>query len=102
MFAWVPVASLCTYTPIAEKIMSGQVHWVAWGVLAFFFALVTVMGFARFAESGGPVAAARMGPRTPLGTWITWFLLGGDVYTAYTVVRSALVLRLAHTASLLP
>ena len=28
-----------------------------------------------------------MGPRRPgFGTWVTWFLLGGDLYTAYTFI----------------
>ncbi|WP_395697626.1 monocarboxylate uptake permease MctP [Methylocella sp.] len=58
-------------------------------VFVFFFALVTVMGF---------VAAHWRRPRTlahldewglggrQFGTWITWFLVGGDFYTAYTVI----------------
>ncbi|MDB5653800.1 MAG: Na+/proline symporter, partial [Tardiphaga sp.] len=58
-------------------------------VFLFFFALVTVMGF---------VAARWKRPKTlasldewglggrQFGTWITWFLVGGDFYTAYTVI----------------
>ena len=40
--------------------------WTAWSVFAFFFALVTVLGFvaARW-KSSGPQPAARMGPRRP-------------------------------------
>jgi SSS family solute:Na+ symporter len=68
--------------------MSGTVHWTAWAVFAAFFALVTVLGFAaarwkradlnRLDEWG-------LGGRR-FGTLITWFLLGGDLYTAYTVI----------------
>ena len=61
---------------------------MALGVLVFFFVVVTVVGFAA-----APLAAAelthrrRVGPGRPqFGGWITWFLLGGDLYTAYTFV----------------
>src|SRR5947207_1041416 len=58
-------------------------------VCAFFFALVTVMGFVA-ARWGVPKTLASidewgLGGRQ-FGTWITWFLVGGDFYTAYTVI----------------
>ena len=71
--------------------MEGQINWVALGVFVFFFALVTVMGFwASRWQSGGAKKEAHLdewglGGRN-FGTWITWFLVGGDFYTAYTVI----------------
>src|SRR3954462_31853 len=69
--------------------MSGQVEWVALSIFLFFFALVTVMGFFAARWKSGPVGAHLdqwgLGGRQ-FGTWITWFLLGGDFYTAYTVI----------------
>ncbi len=68
--------------------MGSEVHWVAWGVFAFFFALVTVIGFFASRWKAGDMSQLHewgLGGRR-FGGWITWFLLGGDVYTAYTVV----------------
>ena len=68
--------------------MTGEVHWVAWIVFAFFFALVTVIGFFASRWKAGDMTQLHewgLGGRR-FGAWITWFLLGGDVYTAYTVV----------------
>ncbi|MEP6940346.1 MAG: sodium:solute symporter [Rudaea sp.] len=67
---------------------AGTVHWVAWAVFAFFFALVTVLGFFASRWKAGDMSQLHewgLGGRR-FGSWITWFLLGGDVYTAYTVV----------------
>src|SRR3981081_2042666 len=55
----------------------------------FFFILITVMGFAA-SRWHRPKTLARLdewglGGRR-FGTWITWFLVGGDFYTAYTVI----------------
>ena len=65
------------------------VNGVALGVLVVLFILVTVAGFmaTRFkrAESLESLEEWGLGGRT-FGTWITWFLLGGDLYTAYTFV----------------
>jgi SSS family solute:Na+ symporter len=69
--------------------IAANIDWSAFAVFAFFFVLVSVMGF---------VAAHWRRPRTlahidewglggrQFGTWITWFLVGGDFYTAYTVI----------------
>ncbi|MDB5761425.1 MAG: actP [Herminiimonas sp.] len=71
--------------------MDGQINWTALGVFIFFFVLVTVMGFAASRwQSGGANKGAHLdewglGGRN-FGTWITWFLVGGDFYTAYTVI----------------
>ena len=59
------------------------------GVLIFFFAAVAVLGF--LAARWRRVADRRdlnewgLGGRS-FGGWVTWFLLGGDLYTAYTFV----------------
>ncbi|MEU1784411.1 monocarboxylate uptake permease MctP [Streptomyces sparsogenes] len=65
------------------------VNGVALGVFIFFFLAVTVMGFMaarwRAAENANNLDEWGLGGRS-FGTWITWFLLGGDLYTAYTFV----------------
>ena len=65
------------------------VNGVALAVLIALFLLVTVAGFmaSRFkrGESLESLDEWGLGGRT-FGTWITWFLLGGDLYTAYTFV----------------
>ena len=69
--------------------MVDQMDWVAFAVFILFFALVTVMGFFAARWKSGPVSAHLdewgLGGRQ-FGTWITWFLVGGDFYTAYTVI----------------
>jgi len=66
-----------------------KVDGVALGVLLFFFIVVTVGGFAaarwRRAESLHSLDEWGLGGRS-FGTVITWFLLGGDLYTAYTFI----------------
>jgi solute:Na+ symporter, SSS family len=69
--------------------MADQIDWVALAVFLFFFILVTVMGFLAARWRSGPVSEHLdewgLGGRQ-FGTWITWFLVGGDFYTAYTVI----------------
>src|ERR1700719_4181256 len=69
--------------------MSADIDWIALSVFIFFFALVTVMGFFAARWKAGPVDSHLdewgLGGRQ-FGTWITWFLVGGDFYTAYTVI----------------
>ncbi|WFB07495.1 sodium:solute symporter family protein [Streptomyces sp. LX-29] len=69
--------------------MSDDVNGVALAVFIFFFLGVTVMGFMaarwRAAENSENLDEWGLGGRS-FGTWITWFLLGGDLYTAYTFV----------------
>jgi solute:Na+ symporter, SSS family len=69
--------------------MSANIDWVALTIFVFFFALVTVMGFFAARWKAGPVNEHLdewgLGGRQ-FGTWITWFLVGGDFYTAYTVI----------------
>jgi solute:Na+ symporter, SSS family len=65
------------------------VNGVALVVLILLFALVTGMGFWatrwRKADSMESLDEWGLGGRR-FGTWVTWFLLGGDLYTAYTFV----------------
>ncbi|MDQ2849356.1 MAG: sodium:solute symporter family protein [Actinomycetota bacterium] len=65
------------------------VHGVALTVLIVLFLLVTVIGFLasrwRKADSLDSLDEWGLGGRS-FGTWVTWFLLGGDLYTAYTFV----------------
>ena len=65
-------------------------HTSALIVFCVFFAFVTLAGFwaARWRR---PLAGMHSLEEWGLagrgfGTWITWFLLGGDLYTAYTVI----------------
>ncbi len=69
--------------------MTTELDLVAIAVFAFFFILVTVMGFlaARWqrGETMAHIDEWGLGGRR-FGTWVTWFLVGGDFYTAYTVI----------------
>jgi SSS family solute:Na+ symporter len=68
--------------------MSG-VNGVELGVFVFFFLLVTVLGFMaarwRRASSLDSLDEWGLGGRG-FGTFVSWFLIGGDIYTAYTFV----------------
>jgi SSS family solute:Na+ symporter len=63
-------------------------HWDAITVFIFFFLLVTVLGFIAARWRRGDLNQLNewglAGRR--FGTLITWFLLGGDLYTAYTFI----------------
>jgi SSS family solute:Na+ symporter len=65
------------------------IDWTALLICAFFFLLITVMGFwaARWRRPAtlADIDEWGLGGRQ-FGTWITWFLIGGDFYTAYTVI----------------
>ena len=69
--------------------MTSKIDVVALGVFLFFFAVVTVMGFVAAAwkkpDTLAHIDEWGLGGRQ-FGTWITWFLVGGDFYTAYTVI----------------
>jgi solute:Na+ symporter, SSS family len=69
--------------------MNTGINYTALAVLIGLFLLVTVMGFWasnwRRAESLASLDEWGLGGRK-FGTWVTWFLLGGDLYTAYTFV----------------
>ena len=65
-----------------------ELNWTALIVFAFLFALVTFMGFYASRWKRGDLTKldewGLAGRR--FGTVITWFLLGGDLYTAYTFI----------------
>src|SRR5438093_9538001 len=60
-----------------RAMMDGQVNWTAFGVFAFFFVLVTVLGFAASrwqrgkSNKGAHLDEWGLGGRN-FGTWITW------------------------------
>ncbi|HVQ95875.1 MAG TPA: sodium:solute symporter [Mycobacteriales bacterium] len=66
-----------------------SVKWVELTVLLILFTLVTVLGFVasrwRRTASLEHLDEWGLGGRN-FGSWITWFLIGGDLYTAYTFV----------------
>ena len=68
--------------------MTDHLNWTATLVFVFFFALVTVLGFvaANWKKADlGDLREWGLGGRR-FGAWISWFLIGGDLYTAYTVI----------------
>ncbi|HEU4635392.1 MAG TPA: sodium:solute symporter [Edaphobacter sp.] len=65
-------------------------HPIALAVFCLFFLLVTLAGFwaARWRRPEAGIDSLEewgLAGRS-FGTWITWFLIGGDLYTAYTVI----------------
>lgn len=65
-----------------------MINWEALVVFIAFFVLVTVLGFVAAKWKAGDLHQLDewgLGGRR-FGTLITWFLLGGDLYTAYTFV----------------
>jgi len=66
-----------------------HLHTTALIIFCVFFLLVTWAGFwaARWRRPKSMASLEEWGlaGRT-FGTWITWFLIGGDLYTAYTVI----------------
>ena len=69
--------------------MIDHVNGVVFGVFVFLFLLVTVLGFAaarwRRADNLNNLDEWGLGGRG-FGTFIAWFLIGGDIYTAYTFI----------------
>lgn len=67
-----------------------SLHTTALVVFCIIFLLVTAAGFwaARWRRpDGGIVSLEEWGlAGRSFGTWVTWFLIGGDLYTAYTVI----------------
>ena len=64
------------------------VNWVALAVFAAFFGGITLLGFAAARWRRGDLDLLHewglAGGR--FGTLVTWFLIGGDIYTAYTFI----------------
>ena len=69
--------------------MTAEIDWAALAVFLVLLGLVTALGFGA-ARWRRPKTLAHLeewglGGRQ-FGTWITWFLIGGDLYTAYTMI----------------
>jgi len=66
-----------------------NIQWPELIIFAILFAVVTVLGFVASRWKAGNnldhLDEWGLGGRK-FGSWITWFLLGGDLYTAYTFV----------------
>ncbi|GAA4438687.1 monocarboxylate uptake permease MctP [Actinokineospora soli] len=66
-----------------------ELQWPELIVFILLFGLVTVMGFVAAKWKAGSTLDHLdewgLGGRK-FGSWITWFLIGGDLYTAYTFV----------------
>ncbi len=68
--------------------MIANLNWTATLVFIAFFALVTILGFVAAHWQRGDLSDLHewgLGGRR-FGPWISWFLIGGDLYTAYTVI----------------
>ncbi|EME56716.1 monocarboxylate uptake permease MctP [Amycolatopsis decaplanina] len=66
-----------------------DIQWPELIIFTILFAVVTVLGFVASRWKAGNTLDHLdewgLGGRK-FGSWITWFLLGGDLYTAYTFV----------------
>ncbi len=65
-----------------------EVNWVALSVFGALFGFITWLGFAAARWRTGDLDQLHewgLGGRR-FGTLITWFLVGGDIYTAYTFI----------------
>jgi SSS family solute:Na+ symporter len=65
-----------------------DVNWVALTVFVLLFGLITWLGFAAARWRRGDLDLLHewgLGGRR-FGTMVTWFLVGGDLYTAYTFI----------------
>jgi SSS family solute:Na+ symporter len=65
-----------------------DVNWIALGIFVVLFGFISWLGFAAAHWRKGDLDQLHewgLGGRR-FGTLITWFLVGGDVYTAYTFI----------------
>jgi len=65
-----------------------QVNWVALAIFVLLFGFISWLGFAAARWRRGDLDQLHewgLGGRR-FGTLITWFLVGGDIYTAYTFI----------------
>src|SRR5437762_3389363 len=65
-----------------------DVNWVALAIFVLLFAFITWLGFAAARWRKGDLDLLHewgLGGRR-FGTVVTWFLVGGDAYTAYTFI----------------
>ena len=77
-----------------------EVHWTALAVFVGLFLFVTALGFFAARWKPGDLNLLDewgLGGRR-FGIIITWFLVGGDLYTAYTIIAvPALFIVSGHT-----
>jgi solute:Na+ symporter, SSS family len=73
----------------ADLLTLAAVKGVELAIFVFLFGVVTVLGFIaarwRRAETLEHLDEWGLGGRN-FGSWVSWFLIGGDLYTAYTFV----------------
>ena len=65
-----------------------MINWTALIVFTALFVFVTVLGFVEAHWRKGDLTMLHewgLGGRR-FGNWVTWFLIGGDLYTAYTFI----------------
>jgi solute:Na+ symporter, SSS family len=65
-----------------------EINWIALSIFVLLFGLITWLGFAAAHWRRGDLDLLHewgLGGRR-FGTLVTWFLVGGDVYTAYTFI----------------
>jgi SSS family solute:Na+ symporter len=65
-----------------------NVDWVALTVFVILFVFISLLGFWAARWRRGDLDQLHewgLGGRR-FGTWVTWFLVGGDLYTAYTFI----------------
>ncbi|HET8995156.1 MAG TPA: sodium:solute symporter [Acetobacteraceae bacterium] len=65
-----------------------MVNWTALIIFVLLFAFITWIGFIAAHWRKGDLDLLHewgLGGRR-FGTWVTWFLIGGDLYTAYTFI----------------
>ena len=65
-----------------------EVNWIALSIFVLLFGFISWLGFAAARWRRGDLDLLHewgLGGRR-FGTLITWFLLGGDLYTAYTFI----------------
>lgn len=68
--------------------MIEDLNWTATYVFLVFFVLVTIVGFLASRWKAADLDHLHewgLGGRR-FGSWVSWFLIGGDLYTAYTVI----------------
>ena len=79
-------------TALTAAAPTKPIDWTALIVVIVIFALVAALGFlaarwrVRPAERGLKTLDEWGLAGRGFGSWITWFLLGGDLYTAYTFI----------------
>ena len=80
---------MTTQVLAAQEEPGTAIQWIELSIFTVLFLLVTVMGFVATRWKAGSTLEHLdewgLGGRK-FGSWITWFLLGGDLYTAYTFV----------------